>query len=211
MPTDPTRSDPARTYPSDLPALALRETVVFPLTLQPLAISRPISIEAVNRALASDRLIFLSLQTTDNDDPTPNDLKPIGTIAAIRQMAKAPSGGIHVVVEGLARARAEPVSLVGLSLRAAVTALPELSERTLEVDAYIRRIRDLIERAASLSSGLSQEMQTLVLGIGDPLRLAYVLASLLDLKAADKQQLLEENTLIQKLQTVAKALDHEIA
>ena len=52
-------TDPVRTYPSDLPALALRETVVFPLTLQPLAISRPHSIEAVNRALANDRLLFL--------------------------------------------------------------------------------------------------------------------------------------------------------
>jgi ATP-dependent Lon protease len=103
--TDPT-TDPTRPYPSDLPALALRETVVFPLTLQPLAIARPVSIEAVNRALASDRLIFLSLQTTDRADPEPGDLKPIGTIAAIRQMAKAPTGGIHVVVEGLARARA---------------------------------------------------------------------------------------------------------
>jgi len=61
-------TDPTRTYPSELPALALRETVVFPLTLQPLAISRPISIESVNRALASDRLIFLSLQTTDHVD-----------------------------------------------------------------------------------------------------------------------------------------------
>ncbi len=75
----------------------------------------------------------------------------------------------------------------------------------------MRRIQDLVERAVSLSSGLSQEMRTLVLGIEDPLRLAYVLASLLDMKAADKQQLLEENTLIEKLQAVAKALDHEIA
>jgi ATP-dependent Lon protease len=104
MATDAT-TDPTRPYPSDLPALALRETVVFPLTLQPLAIARPVSIEAVNRALAGDRLIFLSLQTTDSADPEPGDLKPIGTIAAIRQMAKAPTGGIHVVVEGLARAR----------------------------------------------------------------------------------------------------------
>src|SRR6476620_3348090 len=211
MPTDPTRSDPARTYPSDLPALALRDTVVFPLTLQPLAISRPISIEAVNRALASDRLVFLSLQTTDNDDPTANDLKPIGTIAAIRQMAKAPTGGIHVIVEGLARARADVVTLTGLSLRATVAAEPEQADRSLEVDAYVRRIQDLVERAASLSSGLSQEMRTLVLGIEDPLRLAYVLASLLDLKAVEKQQLLEQQTLVEKLQAVAKALDREIA
>src|SRR5262245_66450928 len=73
-------TDPTRTYPSDLPALALRDTVVFPLTLQPLAISRPMSVEAVNRALASDRLLFLSLQTSDSEDATASDLKPIGTI-----------------------------------------------------------------------------------------------------------------------------------
>jgi ATP-dependent Lon protease len=210
MATDAT-TDPTRPYPSDLPALALRETVVFPLTLQPLAIARPVSIEAVNRALAGDRLIFLSLQTTDSADPEPGDLKPIGTIAAIRQMAKAPTGGIHVVVEGLARARAGVINQAGQSLRATVEPLPEQAERTLEVDAYVRRIHDLVQRAASLSSGLSQEMQTLVLGIEDPLRLAYVLASLLDLKGVEKQQLLEENTLIEKLQAVAKALDREIA
>jgi ATP-dependent Lon protease len=210
MATDPT-TDPTRTYPSELPALALRETVVFPLTLQPLAISRPVSIEAVNRALAGDRLIFLSLQTTDSDDPTPNDLKPIGTIAAIRQMAKAPSGGIHVIVEGVARARADLVTLTGHSLRATVSLVPEQAERTLEVDAYVRRIHDLVERAVALSSGLSQEMRTLVLGIEDPLRLVYVLASLLDTKAAEKQLLLEQDTLIEKLQTLTAALNREIA
>jgi ATP-dependent Lon protease len=204
-------TDPTRAYPSELPALALRDTVIFPLTLQPLAISRPMSIEAVNRALASDRLIFLSLQTTDNEDATASELKPIGTIATIRQMAKAPTGGIHVIVEGLERARADQVTQTGTSFRATVTPQPVVWERSIEVDAYVRRIQDLVERAASLSSGLSQEMRTLVLGIEDPLRLAYVLASLLDLKAADKQQLLEQNSLIEKLQTVTKALDREIA
>ena len=62
-------TEPERTYPSELPVLALRQTVVFPLTLQPLAINRPMSIEAVNRALAGDRLIFLTLQTNDKDEP----------------------------------------------------------------------------------------------------------------------------------------------
>jgi ATP-dependent Lon protease len=204
-------TDPPRTYPSELPALALRETVVFPLTLQPLAISRPISIESVNRALASDRLLFLTLQSSDSEDPKPDDLKPIGTIAAIRQMAKAPSGGIHVIVEGMARAKADAITLNGLSLTAPVTPFPEQAERTLEVDAYVRRIQDLVERALALSSGMSQEMRTLVLGIDDPLRLAYVLASLLDMKAAAKQQLLEQDTLIDKLQSVTTALNHEIA
>src|SRR5947209_17422241 len=94
----------ARTYPSELPVIALRQTVVFPLTLQPLAINRALSIESVNRALAGDRLLFLTLQKNDNDDPEPDDLNRTGTIAAIRQMAKVPNGGVHVIVEGIMRA-----------------------------------------------------------------------------------------------------------
>src|SRR6202043_1595836 len=99
-------TEPSRTYPSDLPVLALRQTVVFPLTVQPLAINRPASMESVNRALTGDRLLFLALQTSDTDEPQPTDLKTIGTIAAIRQMAKVPAGGVHVIVEGLTRAQA---------------------------------------------------------------------------------------------------------
>src|SRR6266516_5995425 len=92
-------TEPDRTYPSELPVVALRQTVVFPLTLQPLAINRPMSIESVNRALAADRLIFLALQHGDDDSPHPDHLHKIGTIAAIRQMAKVPAGGIHIIVE----------------------------------------------------------------------------------------------------------------
>src|SRR5690349_20832248 len=121
------RSD-ARTYPSDLPAVALRETVVFPLTLQPLAITRPLSVEAVNRALADDRLFFLSLMTGDREEPQPDDLKRIGTIAAIRQMAKAPTGGVHVIVEGITRARAEAVTRPAQTLLATVVPVPDQFE-----------------------------------------------------------------------------------
>jgi ATP-dependent Lon protease len=204
-------SDPPRSYPSELPVLALRETVVFPLTLQPLAVNRPISVEAVNRALASDRLLFLALQTNDADEPQPGDLKTIGTIGAIRQMAKVPNGGLHVIVEGLSRARSGLVTRSGLALRAAVTVLPEQTERTLEIDAYVRRIHELIDRALSVTSGLSQELRGLVAGIDDPLRLAYLLSSLLDMKADEKQRILEDESLLAKLQAVATALNREIA
>jgi ATP-dependent Lon protease len=204
-------TDSARTYPSELPALALRETVVFPLTLQPLAISRPHSIEAVNRALAGDRLLFLALQAVEIDEPQPNDLKTIGTIAAIRQMAKVPTGGIHVIVEGLQRGRAELITRTATSLRATVRPAPEDAERTLEVDAYVRRLQELIDKALSVSSGLSQELRTMVAGIDDPLRLAYLLSSLLDMKADEKQHILETDRLLDKLQAVATALNREIA
>ncbi|PYQ97350.1 MAG: hypothetical protein DMF97_14020, partial [Acidobacteria bacterium] len=64
-------TEASRTYPSELPVLALRQTVVFPLTLQPLAINRPMSVDTVNRALTGDRLVFLTLQSNDSDDPEP--------------------------------------------------------------------------------------------------------------------------------------------
>jgi ATP-dependent Lon protease len=204
-------TDTVRSYPSELPALALRETVVFPLTLQPLAISRAASIESVNRALAGDRLLFLTLQTVDRDEPAPEELRRVGTIAAIRQMAKVPTGGVHVIVEGLTRARADLMSRTGTSLRATVSPLPEPSERTLEVDAYVRRLRELIDRALSVTSGLAQELRGVVAGIDDPLRLAYLLSSLLDIKAEEKQQILESDSLSEKLQAVAAALGREIA
>ena len=204
-------TDPARTYPSELPVLALRQSVVFPLTLQPLAVNRPMSIDAVNRALAADRLIFLTLQTTDKDEPEPGDLRAVGTIAAIRQMAKVPNGGMHIIVEGLARAKSEVVTRSNLSLRATVSPLPEVVERSLEVDAYVRRLHELIERTLSLAAGLSQELRGMVAGIDDPLRLAYLVSSLLDIKPDEKQQILEDNTLIGKLQAVSNALGREIA
>jgi ATP-dependent Lon protease len=204
-------SEPARTYPSELPVLALRQTVGFPLTLQPLAVNRPMSLEAVNRALASDRLLFLTLQNTDKDEPEPGDLRKIGTIAAIRQMAKVPNDGMHIIVEGLARAKSDVVTKSDTSLRATVSPLPEVVEKSLEVDAYVRRLHELIERALSLAAGLSQELRGMVAGIDDPLRLAYLLASLLDMKPEEKQPILEDNTLTGKLQAVSNALGREIA
>ncbi|HEY7292044.1 MAG TPA: endopeptidase La [Vicinamibacterales bacterium] len=204
-------TEPARTYPSELPVLPLRQTVVFPLTLQPLAINRPLSIDAINRALTSDRLVFLALQHSDADDPEAADLRPIGTVGAIRQMAKVPNGGIHIIVEGLRRAKADSFNKSGVAMNAIVSLLPESSDRSIEVDAYVRRLQELIDRALSMSSGLSQELRGLVLGIDDPLRLAYLLSSLIDIKADDKQKILEDERLIDKLQAVAAALTREIA
>src|SRR5688500_13091207 len=145
------------TLPSELPVLPLRRTVAFPLTLQPLAVNRPVSIESVNRALAADRLILLLLQKNDADDPTPEDVSKVGTVAVIRQMAKG-GGGVNVIIEGVARVRADVVTRTGTSMRAQITPLPEIVERTIEVDAHVRRIQDLIQKAMPLATGLADEL-----------------------------------------------------
>ncbi len=198
------------TFPSELPVLPLRRTVAFPLTLQPLAVNRPVSIESVNRALGSDRLVLLLLQHGEADDPTPNDVHRVGTVGIVRQMAKV-GGGINIIIEGVARVRADVVTRAGTSMRAQITPMPESVERTLEVEAHVRRIRELIDKALSLATGLSEELRGVVMNIDDPLRLAYVLATLIDMKAEDKQALLEENNLTSKLQAVETSLTREIS
>ncbi len=198
------------TLPSELPVLPLRRTVAFPLTLQPLAVNRPVSIESVNRALATDRLVLLLLQDNEEEDPKPEDLRKVGTVGIIRQMAKV-GGGINIIIEGVARVRADVITRTGTSMRAQITPMPEPFERTIEIEAHVRRIQDLIEKALSLASGLSEELRAVVMNIDDPLRLAYVLATLIDMKPGDKQALLEENDLLKKLQTISNALTREIS
>jgi ATP-dependent Lon protease len=203
-------AETAPQLPSELPVLPLRRTVALPLTLQPLAVNRPVSIETVNRALGVDRLVFLVLQNNENDDPGPNDLLRVGTVGVIRQMAKVPSG-INIIIEGLSRARATLVTRTGTSMRAQITPLPETFERTIEVEAHIRRIQELIEKALSLSTGLSEDLRGVVMNIDDPLRLAYVLASLIEMKPSDRQELLEANDLLKKLEIVSASLTREVS
>jgi ATP-dependent Lon protease len=197
--------------PAELPVVPLRETVAFPLSVLPLTINRPVSIDAVNRALsAGDRMVFLTLQRTTADDPQPPDLHAVGTAGIIRQMARTP-GGIQVIVEGVQRAKSTLVTRSGNTMTAQLTALPDDTVRTLEVDAYVRRIQEQVDKALSLTSGLSQELRGVVSNLDDPLRLVYLLGSLLDMPSTDKQALLEADPLLVKLQAVSGALQREIA
>ena len=195
--------------PSELPVVPLRGAVVLPMTVAPLGVSRPISVEAVNKALSGDRMVLLLLQKNDNDNPSVDDVERVGTVAIIRQMAKG-QGGMRVLVEGIARARAEFLQTEKGYLSALIKAMPETSQRSLEIDAHVRRLQELVDRALSLATGLSPDIRTLVGSLDDPLRIAYLRASLVDMKPEDKQRLLEENSIAIKLDAVSSALAREI-
>jgi ATP-dependent Lon protease len=180
------------------------------LTLQPLAVNRPMSVEAVNRALAGDRLVLLLLQRGDDDEPAVDRMYEYGTIGIVRQMTRGPQG-LNIIIEGMARARAEHLSVEQGMLRARIVLSPEQIGRGVEVDAYVRRIQELVDRALSLTSGLAPEVRQLVAGIEDPMRLCYLLGTLLDLKAEERQQLLESDPLLKKLEFVHSLLTREVS
>ena len=201
---------PPTAFPTELPVLPLRRTVAFPLTLQPLAVNRPMSVEAVNRALTGDRLVLLLLQRGDDDEPAADRMYEYGTIGIVRQMTRGPQG-LNIIVEGMARARAENMTIDQGMLRARIVLSPEQVGRGVEVDAYVRRIQELVDRALSLTSGLAPEVRQLVASIDDPMRLCYLLGTLLDLKAEERQQLLEADPLLKKLELVHSLLTREVS
>ena len=196
--------------PTSLPVLPLRRTVAFPLTLQPLAVNRPASIESVNTALTTDRMLLLVLQTNDADEPDPAALESVGTICIVRQMARA-DHGLNIIFEGVARVKVVTVSKADHTMRATIEPLPEQRETGVETEAYVRRIRELAEKAAGLVAGASAEVRQLVLGIDDPLRLVYLLGSMLDATAAEKQSVLTADPLLKKLEIVHGMLAREIS
>ncbi len=196
--------------PTSLPVLPLRRTVAFPLTLQPLAVNRPASVESVNTALTTDRMLLLVLQKTDSEEPDPDQLEEVGTVCIVRQMARA-DHGLNIIFEGVARARVVTVSKTGTTIRANLEPMPEQLEADVESEAYERRIRELAERAVTLAAGASSEARQLVLGIEDPVRLVYLLGSMLDASAAEKQAVLAADPLVKKLELVHALLSREVS
>ncbi len=195
--------------PAELPVIPLRGSVVLPLAVAPLSVSRQISIDAVHKALAGDRMVLFLMQKTDADDPQPDDLHRIGTVGIVRQMATG-AQGLRLLVEGVARVQAEFLTRDGAMLKALIRAKPEPAVETIEVEAHVRHVQELVEKALSVATGLSPDVRQLVATIDNPLRLAYVLGSLLDLRPEDKQKLLEEDSLAVKLTAIAQSLQREI-
>ena len=188
--------------PAEIPVLPLRQSVVFPLTVQPFAVNRPVSVASINRALPTDRLMLLVMQQTEADDPAVDDLRRIGTVGVIRQMSKAPNG-LQVLVEGMSASAVESYHREGDVLQARIAPHPESTERGIEVDAYVRRVREQVDKAVSLASGISPDLRQLLMSVEDPLRLVYILATLLDMKSEDKQSLLEQDQVKAKLDAVS--------
>jgi endopeptidase La len=155
-------------------------------------------------------MVLLLLQHSEADDPGPRTCHRVGTVGIVRQMAKA-GGGINIIIEGdRARPRGRRHAHRDVDARAH-HADAETAERAIEVEAHVRRVQDLIEKALSLATGLSEELRGVVMNIDDPLRLIYVLATLIDIKPEEKQALLEENSLLRKLTSIEGALSREIS
>jgi ATP-dependent Lon protease len=205
--------DPQLQIPEELPLLPLRDIVIYPFMIVPLFVSREKSIRAVDEALGEHRMILLDCQKDlDKEDPTQEDLYSVGTVAVIMRMLKLPDGRIRILVQGVSRAKVESVDSSGDFLRARLNVLAEVlaPERSLEVEALIRNVRALMEKAAALGKNISPEVMAIIANLDDPGRLADLSASNLELKVEDAQSVLEIPDTTARLRRVNELLNKEI-
>ncbi len=210
----PRVSEEGVSIPEVLPAMALKDAILFPFVMVPLSVGRERSVAAVDQALAENRLILLLGQKDPaEEEPGADDLYQVGTVAAIVRMIKLPDDRIRILVQGLARARVEYFIQEKPFLRARIARVeePSTDHGDLQTEAFIRTIRANLEKAAELGKSISPEVLLIASSLDDGARLADLVASNLSLKVADAQRVLEASNLVDRLKIVAELLEHELA
>ena len=201
--------------PEVLPVLPLRDIVIFPFMIVPLYVSRDKSIKAVDQALAENRMILLAAQKSqDEDDPTPDDIYGVGTVALIMRMLKLPDGRIRVLVQGLSRARTVAYEEGHGHLQARIETVsdPELTEEgSLEVEALMRNVKGALEQSQNLGKPISPEVVVIANNMDEAGRLADLTASNLDtLKVEGAQAILEALDPVDRLRRVHELMTKEL-
>ncbi|HZN55321.1 MAG TPA: endopeptidase La [Candidatus Polarisedimenticolaceae bacterium] len=200
--------------PAELPVLPLRDMVVFPFIIAPLSVARDLSIQAVDRALSENRMILLVAQRDkDEEDPQVADLYEIGTVAVIMRMLKLPDERIRVLVQGVCRARVREISATRPHLTARIERLSDrpFDGASIEKEALVRSVKRALERAAGLGKSLPSEVMTIASNLEDPGRLADLVASNLELKVDEAQDVLEMIDPVERLKRVHDLVQREMS
>lgn len=206
-------TEPMMQIPSLLPALPLRDIVIYPFMIVPLFVSRDKSIKAVEEALKDNRMIVLvSQKDVNKEDPTREDLFTTGTVAIIMRMLKLPDGRIRILIQGLSRTAIDAIDPKGDYIKAEITPVSEplAPENSLEVEALVRNVRGSMERAASMGKNISPEVLAIIANLDDAGRLADLSASNLELKVEDAQSVLDITDPVKRLRRVNDLLSKEI-
>ncbi len=197
--------------PATLPVLPLKETVVFPESMTPLAIGQERSIKLIDDVVGGDRLLALVAVKTDTDGaPGWDDLYDVGTAAVVHKMIRVPDGTMRVLVQGIRRIRIERRMLDDPYLVGEFVEAPDVVEESKEVEALTRNVQGLFARIIGLVPYLPEELQLAAANVDDPSALCHLVASTLRLKTEEKQRLLELVDVEARLREVSLILNREL-
>lgn len=197
--------------PNELPLLAVRDIVVFPYMMIPLAVGRAKSIKALEKAMVGDHLIFLGVQKKiQTEDPKQEDLYSVGCVAEVLQLLKMPDGTLKILVEGISRARMINFYLTNEQyIRVEIERLYDKVVKNPEIDALMRSALSQFEQYVKLNRRIPFESVLSAMNISEPGRLADVIISYLLVKLNDKQRILEIIDVKKRLEGLIKMLISE--
>jgi ATP-dependent Lon protease len=194
-----------------VPMMPVRDMVIFPQQMTPFIVGREASVRALEEALAGDKKIFLSTQHDASvDDPKPEEIYAVGTLANIVQSVKLPDGNIKVLVEGVERARALSIATEEGFFRATVRLLNARVEPSPQVDQTVQKITGLYEQFIKLSQSLNYDTMIAAARVDDPARLSDTIAANLQLPVDEKQDLLETVDPVERLNRIGDILEIEL-
>src|SRR5712672_3543883 len=194
-----------------LPMMPIRDVVIFPYMMTPFVVGRESSVRALEEALAGDKKIFLATQhDAQIDEPRPDEIYNVGTLANIVQSLKLPDGNIKVLVEGVERGKIISVSEDEGYFRALVKTFNFKVDAGQQLEALVTRVTGLFEQYVKLSQNLNYETMIAAIRVDEPGKLADTVGANLQLTIEEKQELLEIFDPIDRLTRVAEMLDIEI-
>jgi ATP-dependent Lon protease len=194
-----------------VPMMPVREMVIFPEMMHPFIVGREASVRALEEALAGDKKIFLVTQHDASvDDPKPEDIYQVGTLANIVQSVKLPDGNIKVLVEGTERAKIVQVTSEEGFFRASIRLFPVKPEPSPEVQQASSRVTNLFEQYVKLSQSLNYDTMIAAVRVEDPGKLSDAIAANLQITVEEKQELLELFEPLERLNRIADILEVEI-
>jgi ATP-dependent Lon protease len=193
-------NDETMKYPGEIPILPLRGVVVFPQTAVPLTIGQARSIKLVDDVSGGERLIGLvASRKPDLENPEPEDLYSVGTIAVIHRLFRAPDNTIRLLVQGLVRFKLVEIIQKDPYYKATIELIPEEIEMGLEIDALARNARDQFEQIAELNQSIPRELAASITTLEDPLQTVYTISNFQRIELAEAQKILELDSTKAKL------------
>jgi ATP-dependent Lon protease len=197
-------------YPDVLPILPLRGVVVYPQTAVPLTVGQARSIKLVDDVVASDKLVGLVTSINPElETPGPKDLYKVGVIATVHRMLRAPDGTVRLLVQGMDRFRLLEFTAEEPYLKARIELAPETVEEGLEVDALARNARDQFQQITQMIPSFPDELVNSITSLENPLQTAYTIANFQRIDLKDAQELLELDSVQEKLRKLISLLVRE--
>ena len=210
--TEMNETPASQSFPGELPLLPLRGVIIYPTMWLPITVGQPRSLRILEYMVSRDEKIIALAASKDPEleEPGPDDIYRVGTIARIHRMVRSPDGTVRLVLHGVERIRIDDYVAEEPFLKVAFTQIPDYEEHDLEEQALAASAKDLFAQLVTLSPQMPEEMESAARNVEGELQLAYLLASSAGLKLSDAQAILEADPLKGKLRLLNDLLRVEV-